>query len=123
MISSIGLEVARRLIGGGSPLHMAGPSSPGYLTESTLSDVEWGVVFPSAAEPQPRIWNQRTAGSSTRERSPIIFQRSAFGEKAHFTQCSCQVSEETGEALRFAVPDRSLASSVTHVLSHARMKN
>ena len=25
----------------------AEPSSPGYLTESTLSDVEWGVVFPS----------------------------------------------------------------------------
>jgi hypothetical protein len=44
-------------------------------------------------------------------------------QRAHPSQYNSQVPEQAGEALRFAVPDRSLASSVAHVLLHVYEKN
>jgi hypothetical protein len=60
------------------------------------------AFLPSAAEPQPRLYESANRGGLRRERSAISSQRSAFGEKAHFT--SIAVKSPNKPAKRCALP-------------------
>jgi hypothetical protein len=97
----IGLEPARSIqrTAENSRINSAlGHNDPPLLTGRSGNE----AFLPSAAEPQPRLYESANRGGLRRERSAISSQRSAFGEKAHFT--SIAVKSPNKPAKRCALP-------------------